>query len=204
MSAIRRPRKLAVFISFSGTGGVERMVLNLLPEFVEHGIEVDLAAILRAPIPQVFRMRDAGVRLIDLGTRHTTLAAPAFACYLRTSRPDVILAAKDRAIRTAVLARCLSGYRPRLVGRLGTHLSAALERRTPLARWFRTWPMRWIYRSVDCVVANAEGVAEDTRNLTRLPSERIEVIRNPVVTPELAELGAEPIDHPWFGAEQPR
>ncbi len=45
MSAIRRPRKLAVFISFSGTGGVERMVLNLLPEFVERALHAQHTAI---------------------------------------------------------------------------------------------------------------------------------------------------------------
>lgn len=196
-------RKLAVFMSFSGTGGVERMVLNLLPEFARSGIDVDLVAILRDPIPQVFRIEEQGVRLTDLGVKHTTLAAPALTCYLRTNRPDAILAAKDRAIRTAVFARALSGRRPRLVGRLGTHLSAALERKSPLARRFRTWPMRWIYRSVDGIVANAEGVAEDTLRLTGLPRDRVEVIRNPVVTPELSGLGAEPVDHPWLQPGQP-
>ena len=195
-----KPRKLAVFISFSGTGGVERMVLNLLPDMVNAGVEVDLLAIERYPTPELRKIGDYGVRLIDLGTRHSTLAVPALSRYLREHRPAALLAAKDRAIRTAVIARRLSGERPLLVGRLGTHLSAALARKPALIRWCRIGPMRLLYKDVDCVVANSEGVAEDTRRLTGLPNERVVVIRNPVVTPALDLLAREPVMHPWFHA----
>lgn len=37
--------RLAVFISFSGEGGVERMVLNLIEGFAARGVQVDLLAI---------------------------------------------------------------------------------------------------------------------------------------------------------------
>lgn len=191
-------RKLAVFISFSGTGGVERMVLNLLPDIVKAGVKVDLVAIQRFPTPELKKIGDYGVNLIDLKVRHSTLAVPALARYLKEHRPTALLAAKDRAIRTAVIARKLSGERPRLVGRLGTHLSAALQRKPAPLRWFRVWPMRLLYADVDCVVANSDGVADDTRRLTGLPPERVVVIRNPVVTPALDLLVQEPVMHPWF------
>jgi glycosyltransferase involved in cell wall biosynthesis len=192
------PNTLAVFISFSGTGGVERMVLNLLPEFVKAGIQVDLLAILKHPIPELQSLEDTGVRLVELNVKHSTAAAPALIRYLRRHRPAALLAAKDRAIRTAVIARKLSGVHPRLVGRLGTHLSTALQRRSPLARWLRTWPMRLIYPGVDGIIANSEGVAEDTLRLTGLAPNRVTVVRNPVVTPALARLAGAEITHPWF------
>ena len=37
--------RIAVLISFSGAGGVERMVLNLIDGFATHGVAVDLLAI---------------------------------------------------------------------------------------------------------------------------------------------------------------
>jgi hypothetical protein len=37
--------RLAVLISFSGEGGVERMVLNLIEGFAARGVAVDLLAI---------------------------------------------------------------------------------------------------------------------------------------------------------------
>ncbi|MFZ1537136.1 MAG: glycosyltransferase [Chromatiaceae bacterium] len=198
MVALADSKTLAVFISFSGTGGVERMVLNLLPEFVKAGIKVDLLAILKHPIPELQSLGDSGVRLIELNVQHSTTAAPALIRYLKRHQPTALLAAKDRAIRTAVIARKLSGQHPRLVGRLGTHLSAALQQKSPVTRWLRTWPMHLIYPGVDCIIANSEGVAEDTRRLTGLGPDRVEVVRNPVITPALARLAGEAVTHPWF------
>ena len=189
--------RLAVFISFSGEGGVERMVLNLIEGFAARGVQVDLLAI-RADSAHLGTL-PPGVRLIDLGVRHSGLAVWPLARYLRENRPDALLAAKDRAIRAAVMARRLAGSTVRIVGRLGTNLSAALEGRSGVARWLRVAPMRLLYTSVDRVVCVSDGVLEDTMRLTGLPRERLQVIRNPVVTPRLAELAAQVVDHPWFG-----
>jgi glycosyltransferase involved in cell wall biosynthesis len=189
---------LAVLLSLSGKGGVEKMVMNLLPEFVRQGVEVDLLAIVRKASNDVFRIEGSGARVVDLGVRHTSLAVPALARYLKAERPAVLLAAKDRAIRTAVAARRLSGVDVRLVGRLGTHLSAALEGKPAWMRWLRCQPMRWLYPQVDHIVAVSEGVAYDTVTITGLAADRVSVIRNPVITPGLWEKSREPVDHPWF------
>jgi glycosyltransferase involved in cell wall biosynthesis len=195
--------RLAVLLSFSGAGGVERMVLNLLPSFLQAGVEVDLLAILRRPEPELIRLNGSGMRVLDLGVTHTALSVPALVRYLRTERPVALLAAKDRAIRAAVLAKSLSRADTRLVGRLGTNLSAALENKPPLLRWLRTGPMRWLYPNVDRIVAVSEGVAEDTRRLAGLPAEQVTVVRNPVITPEMYEKSAAPVEHPWFAADCP-
>lgn len=188
--------RLPILISFSGEGGPERMVLNLAEGIAARGIAVDVLAI-RADSAHLGQLPD-GVRLVDLGVRHSGLAAGPLAKYLRRARPAALLAAKDRAIRAAVTARLLAGVDCRIVGRLGTNLSAALEGRSGLARWLRLAPMRLYYRHVDRVVAVSEGVAADTARLTGLAAARISVVRNPVVTPHLAELAAAPAPHAWL------
>jgi len=50
---------------------------------------------------------------------------------------------------------------------------------------------------VDKVVCVSEGVLEDTARLAGLSAGQLCVIRNPVVTPRLAALAAEGVDHPW-------
>lgn len=187
---------LAVVISFSGEGGVERMVLNLVERFAALGVAVDLLTI-RADSSHLSAL-PAGVRHVDLGIRHATWAAPALARYLKREQPAAMLVAKDRAIRSAVLARRLSGSSTRLVGRLGTNLSAALESKSALQRWSRYLPMRWLYPAVDTVIAVSEGVAEDTVRITGLPAERVQVVRNPVITPRLHALAGEPAPHQWL------
>ena len=194
-------QRLAVFMSFSGQGGVERMVMNLLEGITARSVQVDLLAVRSDP--EALDNLPDGVRLIDLKAKHTSTALPSLVRYLRRERPAALLAAKDRAIRTAVIARRLAGVDTRIVGRLGTNLSASLEGRSGLQRASRYLPMRWLYPSVDRIVAVSAGVAEDTRAITGLPSDKVTVIRNPVITPRLRTLAEESVDHPWLQPGQP-
>jgi len=195
------PDRIAVFVSFSGTGGVERMVASLTRGFVDLSQRVDLV-LVRAEGPHLARVPPQ-VNQVRLGTRHGLSALPALAQYLRRRRPAALLAAKDRAGRVAVLARSLAGTDTRIVLRLGTNLSTAMAGRTALERALRYWPIRRLYPWLDGVVAVSQGVAEDTTRIARIPPERITVIRNPVITPELLGQAALPCPHPWFQPGSP-
>lgn len=193
------PHRLALFLSFSGTGGVERMMLNLIPELLQAGVAVDLLTVNRNPLPpDLTRLQHPGLRLMPLGVRHTVQALPGLIRYLGREKPAVLLAAKDRAIRTAIVARSWSGHRVRLAGKLETNLSAALAHRSPLARMVRTYPMHWLYPQLDVLIVNARGVAEDALQLTGLPLERIHVIHNPVITDAVYRQSHAVVAHPWF------
>jgi glycosyltransferase involved in cell wall biosynthesis len=195
------PGPVAVFTSFSGSGGVERMLVNLLGGFVDLGRPVDLL-LVRAEGPHLGGL-PAGVKPVRLGGDHNLLALPALAGYLRRQRPRALLAAKDRAGRTALLARRLARTDTRIVLRLGTNLSAAMAGRSPIARQLRFWPIRLLYPGLDRIVAVSEGVAEDTAAIARIPRQSVTVIRNPVITPDLHRLAAEPCMHPWFQPGEP-
>jgi glycosyltransferase involved in cell wall biosynthesis len=191
---------IAVFVSFSGAGGVERMVINLVRGFVDLGQAVDLL-LVKTRSPHLEGLPPE-VNVVRLGTEHTLLALLPLARYLREHRPAALLAAKDRAGRTAVLARRLAGTDTRIVMRLGTNLSTAMAGKPAVARWLRYRPIRRLYPLVDRIVAVSEGVAEDTAKIARLPRDRIRVIRNPVITGELADLASRPCDHPWLAARE--
>jgi glycosyltransferase involved in cell wall biosynthesis len=188
-------KRLGVVISFSGDGGVERMVINLCTAFAQH-VQVDLLAI-RAEGGHVERI-PAAVNLMRLKARHAWTSVPEIARYLREQRPDAVLVAKDRAGRAAIKARRRAGVDVPLWIRLGTNLSAALARKSAFNRWLRVLPMRRLYPLASGVIAVSEGVKQDTRRVTGLPAERIVVIRNPVITPMLAAHATEPVPHPWL------
>jgi glycosyltransferase involved in cell wall biosynthesis len=175
--------------------------MNLVRGFVDLGRQIDLV-VMRAEGPHLGGL-PAEVRLVRLGVRHSLLAPPALARYLRRARPRALLAAKDRAGRAAVLARALAGTETRIVLRLGTNLSTAMAGRPAIARWLRYWPIRRLYPRVDQIVAVSQGVAEDTAQIARLPADRIRVIRNPVITPALLALARAPCPHPWLEAGEP-
>ena len=195
------PPRLAVLASFSGSGGVEHMLVNLIAGFVAAGREVDLL-LIRDRGPHLAGLPEA-VNRIPLGSNHSLLAIPALARYLRQVRPRALLAAKDRAGRAAVLARALAGVDTRLVLRLGTNLSASLAGRSALRRAWRYWPIRRLYPRIDRIVAVSAGVAADTATIAGLPREAISVIRNPVITPDLRQRAAATCPHPWFQGEGP-
>lgn len=199
MSEYRHP--VSLFASFSGSGGVERMLVNLMQGFIDLGRGVDLL-LVRAEGPHLARLPKA-VNIVRLGGDHTLLAVPALVRYLRQERPLALLAAKDRAGRAALLARRLAGTDTRILLRLGTNLSTAMAGRSALRRQLRFWPIRRLYPQIDQIVAVSCGVADDIASVARIPRESIEVIRNPVITPELRRLAAEPCAHPWFQDEGP-
>lgn len=198
---IKEEPPLAVFASFSGTGGVERMLVNLMRGFVDLGQRVELV-LVRAESPYLDRLPNE-VQRVHLGVRHSLLAVPALARYLRARRPAALLAAKDRAGRAAVLARALAGTGTPIALRLGTNLSTAMTERTGIERWLRYAPIRLLYPRIRRIIAVSEGVAEDTARIAALPRERISVVRNPVITPDLDAQAALPCPHPWLADDQP-
>ncbi|PCK10060.1 MAG: glycosyl transferase [Alteromonadaceae bacterium] len=188
--------KLAVLISFSGAGGVERMVMNLVREFAQQYEQLDLL-VIRARGPHFANIPD-NVSIIKLRSSHTLTAIPELMRYFKDSRPDAMLVAKDRAGRAAVIAKSLAGAKTRIVVRLGTNLSTALAHRSRISAWWRTAPMRRIYAKVDQVVAVSQGVADDVHKITGLDKDRISVIRNPVITDDFDSKAQAPFDHPWL------
>jgi len=190
---------LAVLISFSGQGGVERMVLNLLEEFARRGLRIDLLPIRREVRPDDLPPE---INVVPLGAGHSLTSILPLIGYLRRKKPAVMLVAKDRAARSALWARAFSRAATRIVVRLGTNLAASLEGTSSLRRWARYGPMRLSYGMADRVIAVSEGVAEDTAAITGLPRSRIAVVRNPVVTPRLRAMAKEAVDHPWLPASE--
>lgn len=188
-------KRLAVFISFSGDGGVERMVSNLCAEASKH-VQVDLLA-LKMRGGHASLIPDS-VNIIRLNAKHSWSSVAEVADYLRLRKPDALLAAKDRAGRAALSARFKAGSSTPVFIRLGTNLSAALERKDPFSRWLRTAPMRRKYAKADGVIAVSEGVRQDTIKVTGIAPEKVHVIRNPVITPRLAELAAHVAPHDWL------
>jgi glycosyltransferase involved in cell wall biosynthesis len=188
---------LAILVSFSGAGGVERMVLNLVNAIAEKGVRVDLLLIKT----DSHHLQDIhpSVNRIDLGSGHTLTSLLPLTRYLKRFRPPCLLAAKDRAGRIAVIARALAGAGETRLGlRLGTNLTAAFAHKSPWRMWLRQLPIHLLYPHIDAIITVSEGVRQDTLRVSGVESSRVEVVRNPVITSKLAEAAALPAPHPWL------
>ncbi|WP_295427489.1 glycosyltransferase [uncultured Thiodictyon sp.] len=189
--------RIACFFSTSGHSGVDRAAGHLIPALARRGYAVDLLKVRRhgPNLPEV----PSGVRVIDLGSRHTYACLPAVASYLRRERPAVLLSDKDRVNRTALFARTLARVQTRLVFSSGTTISIDLATRGAVERWVQRNSMGRLYPFADQVIVTSSGVADDMAAYTGLARDLIRVVPSPVV-PE-ALFGAPPPrpDHPWLG-----
>ncbi len=197
---MRKRKKIAVFVSFSGQGGVERMMVNLCEGLVGLGCRVDLLAI-KAPA-EALSAFPPDINVIELGAKHTLSSIVPLVRYLKRERPDALLAAKDRANKVAILARRISRAPVRVVVRMGTTVTAALRGRSGVRQRMWYLPMRMLYPLADEIVAVSDGVRSDLAAITGLPPGRIRVLPNPVISPRIMDLAREPVDHPWFGEDE--
>jgi glycosyltransferase involved in cell wall biosynthesis len=188
--------RIALFLPLLGVGGAERVFFRLARGFAQRGHEVDLVLAnatgpLRGEVP-------AEANLINLGASRVLWSIPRLAGYLRKHRPHALLAtivhANVAAIAAKRLARVATVVAIREANTSYSERSGWLSLKYATVDLLRT---RY-YAEADVIIANSQGAAASLRTHNRLPSEKIRVIYNPVVSPELLQLAEQPLTHPWF------
>ncbi|MBI5962705.1 MAG: glycosyltransferase [Chloroflexi bacterium] len=192
--------RLAFFLPGLYEGGAERIVLNLAKGISERGYKVDLV-LARAEGPYMAQIPDT-VRLVDLNAPRVLGSVPALVKYLRREHPSALISGMF-ANMIALWARRLSGVPCRLAITEHNSLSSIVKNKNDL-RW-QIYPKLagWFYPWADDIIAVSSDVADDLTRTAKLPRERIQVIYNPIVTPDLQTKSEEPLGHPWFRDGEP-
>jgi glycosyltransferase involved in cell wall biosynthesis len=194
-------RRVALFLPALGGGGAERVMVTLAGGFVRHGLSVDLV-LVKARGPYLAEV-PAAVRIVALRNSRVSTSAMALAGYLRRERPFALLSTLNNANIVAVVAKRLAGVRTRAVVRQADTMSVASRLGRGLVWRLMPALARTAYPCADAIVAVSRGVAEDLVSTLGVPSQRITVIPNPVVTADLFRLAKERPKHPWFEPGEP-
>jgi len=192
---IRRP-DLAVFVASLFHGGVGKMRVHLVNEFARRGVKVDLLLADRDS-PYLDRV-DPDIRIVDIGTSNAITGVPSLALYLWRTKPRILLTQRVRVNVLGLRARALARAATRSFVTVNTNMTRELEALRPEKRARHLALMKKYFPRNDGVIAVSRGVAEDLAQLLGWSADRIQVAPNPTVTPEVLELAAEPLDHPWF------
>jgi glycosyltransferase involved in cell wall biosynthesis len=189
-------RRLALFLPSLRGGGAERVMVNLARGFVERGIAVDLVlakaeGTYLSEVPQE-------VRIIDLKSHRVLTSLPGLIRYLRRERPSVLLSAMNHTNLVALWAKKLSGVSTKVVVSVHNNLKISSQNAPSWLGRILPWGIRLFYPWAERVIAVSQGVAESIVTITSVPREKITVIYNPVVTPDLFEKAKESVEHPWF------
>ena len=193
-------KRLAIFLPGLYDGGAERILLNLAGGIAARGFPVDLV-LARAEGPYMSEISDS-VRVIDLKATRVMMCMPALIHYLRSERPVSMLSALYANI-IAVWAKRITGFPQRIVLSEHNTLTSVSNGENDL-RW-KLYPKlaKWFYPWADDIIAVSKGVADNLTLAAGLSPERIQVIYNPIVTPDLQKKSKSLLEHPWFSTGEP-
>ena len=192
---------VAIFLRSLHGGGAERVLLNLAHDLAAQGLKVDL--LLARAEGHYLEQVHPEISIVDLHSPQVVFSIFPLVAYLKRTQPDCLLTALHYPCELAILAKRLARVKTRIV--VSEHNTLSLEsqgiprlsvRLTPLAA-------RLFYPHADGIIAVSQGVADDLAELTHLPPEKIDVIYNAVLTPNLQQKAQATIDHPWFKAGEP-
>lgn len=193
------PERLAVLVASLAQGGVGKMRTHLINRFSELGHPVDL--LLGEPDSPYMDRLHPGIRVIDLGTSNAITGVPALAWYLLREKPGTLLTQRIRVNVLALRARNLTRSRTRVFVTSNTNITSQLDSMQPDKKEKQLRLLRKYYPQNDGIMAVSRGVAEDTARILGIPAERIRVIHNPVVTPDLETLARIRPGHPWMSED---
>jgi glycosyltransferase involved in cell wall biosynthesis len=168
---------------------------------IERAIPVDL--VLATATGPFLRQLSAGVRLVDLRATRLIGSFVPLVRYLRRERPRVVVSSMTHANLITLWAARVAGTATPVVVTVHNTLSQAAHQRSALDGVLEPYLLRTFYPWSAGVVAVSRGAADDLARTSGLSRERVEVVYNPVITPELMALARQAPDHPWFAPGQP-
>jgi glycosyltransferase involved in cell wall biosynthesis len=190
--------RVALFIPNLAGGGAERVFGLLAEGLAARGIETEMV-LVRAEGPRLAAVR-AAVPVVDLGVDSSSRSVLPLARYLRRRRPDLLVAALGHANVVAVWARWLGRVETAVV--VTHHISVPTDRSSSGARLWSALRSLF-YPRADAIVAVSRDMADDLARSIGVPRDRIDVILNPVITPDLQSRGEAAVSHPWLAPGEP-
>ena len=193
--------RIAIFLFSLAGGGAERVMLQLASALAQRGVAVDLL-LIRKEGPYLNQVPPA-VRIVDLAAGRTLTSFRPLYRYLRQERPVALLSALTAVNVVAIITARLLFRNTRVVISEHSQVKIELEHASRLMSRlaFRLIPL--VYPFACGIVAVSQGVAKDVAQCARVSPERVKVIYNGVVSPELHILADKSVGHPWLATDQP-
>jgi glycosyltransferase involved in cell wall biosynthesis len=194
-------RRIALFLPDLRGGGAERVMLNIARALSERGVRVDI--VLAERQGEYLDHVPASIRIVDLHSKRILQSTGPLAKYLRDEKPDALISALSHVNAIALVARQMARTNTRVIISLHNTMSVEAASETGWKQKIVPAVTRALASKADAVVAVSGGVADDYAHLIGIPRDRIDVIYNPVISPEMLAKSGEPVDHPWFAPGEP-
>ncbi|NJR19862.1 MAG: glycosyltransferase [Calothrix sp. CSU_2_0] len=189
-------RPIAFFLSELYGGGAQRVIVNLANEFVKRGLIVDL--VLAKAEGDYLSKVDPKVRIIDLKASKLVLSFFPLVNYLNQNQPQWLISGLSGANLLAIGGKYFAKAKFKTMITIHNNLSQEAQNQIYQRRKLLPYLQRLCYSQSDSIVAVSQGVADSLAKITSISPQRITVIYNPVVTPEINHMAQKPITEDWF------
>lgn len=181
-------------------GGAARAMVKLANGLAaRHRVDLVLVKAVGPYLEEV----SSDVDIVDLGAPRTIAAIPRLVRYLRRSRPEAMLSALRHVNVMAIISRFLARAKICLVVSERNMISVSVRSSPRMRDRLFVVLIPLLYRFADAIVAIASDIRDELGNRFRLPTGKIHLIYNPIVTDELFARAKEAVDEPWFDDQQP-
>lgn len=198
--------RIAVIIPSLAGGGMERMRMHLIQEWVRKGIHVDLVVSrFQGPLSDSIPGK---VNVFEIAGSRPYLFPFNLYRYLKTRKPTHVLSATDDLNAITILIVMLSGNNIPVVISFHNHLSSKLKLANGLEKLKLHIVILMLKRLIPyChgIISVSQGVADDLRRYFYFNSDVCHVVYNPVITEETSRRIQEPLkgcpvpnDIPWI------
>lgn len=182
---ILRMRKIFWAIPDLEIGGAERMTVDIIPEFADHGDEVTLFLVRKRgafleKIPSSVRVRSAEADSLRTAIRPLARA-------LREEKPDVIISNLTHLNLAVIFLARLMGLKSKIL--VFEHNTPSIANRQSFKETVILRIAGWVYRLADRVLAVSVGSRADVLHSMMLPEASVSIVYNPINISEIRTEG---------------
>lgn len=176
--------KILIILPSLNGGGAERLHVNLAKNWHAKGFKVDFALMRRRG--ELLNLLPVEVGAVDLKAARVRNVVVTLAHYLRSERPNIVIAAMWPLTSATVIAWILAGRPGRLYLSDHNQLSVSVVQELKVPAKFLSLVIFLTYRLASGIISVSKGVKEDLCRLGGIAKDRVRVIYNP------AALGISP------------
>ena len=197
--------KISIFVCKLDGGGAERAMVNLTKGLIEQGVAVDLLLGKDGGNAYLDSI-DPRVQIVRLNYKRTLFSIPSIVKYLKAEQPAAIISAADYTNIAITIAKRLSAVPSKVMiceQNTPSYFRGSYTIDRQLIRRLNPILIRLFYPLADQIIAVSQGVAADLAKISGISESRIQVVHNPIVTPDILQKSNSPVEHEWFTPGSP-
>ena len=194
--------RVAIYLDSLQGYGADKVLVKITNGLAQKGVQVDLV-VAKKPEHPVQELHP-GVQVLNLGSSRKQILRNVLGLsrYLSIHQPDVLFSSihfnNVTATTALALSQVLSGVSSRLVLRQANTLRHHLKSYPFPVGHALGFCTRLSYKRADTIISQSEGMSRDVKDFMKADPEKIRLIYNPTVTPDIFEKAQQPTNHVWF------